>query len=108
MIRLTGILKAFGIIIFVLMLFVLMIEIFGHLSLLYWWRGDYLIGGFVALLIIAIILAIRSRESLSERAEHEERTEAKGRAVKSILRATIVVFGAFLLFILIGITGGHR
>ena len=107
MIRLTGILKAFGMIVFVLMLFFLMMEIFTYPSLFYWWRGDYLVGGFVAILVIAIIFAMRSRESLSERAEYQERTTAKGGAAKSILRATLVAFGAFLLFGLIGLTVGR-
>lgn len=61
--RPTGILGAIGAIILAIALFGVMLWVIGQPSLVSWWRAEYLIGGFVALLIGAVVLANPSKKS---------------------------------------------
>ena len=66
MMRPAGILGAIGIIALTSALLLLMLWIMGQPSLVHWWRAEYLMAGFIALLIGAVLLARRARGHRAE------------------------------------------
>lgn len=62
--RLIGILAAVGTVVAAAGGLLLMLWIIGQPELVLWWRAEYVIGGFVAILIGAIALASRSRKAV--------------------------------------------
>ena len=93
MIRPSGILGAAGTIVLATIILGLMLWLTGHPSLVSWWNAEYLIGGFVALLFGAIILAFRSKENANANSQE------KKVALASLAKGVGIVFGAVLLFL---------
>ncbi len=91
MMRPAGILGAIGIIALTSALLLLMLWIMGQPSLVHWWRVEYLMAGFIAMLIGAVLLARRARG---------HRAETAGAGV-SLAKGIGVVFGAVLLLLLL-------
>jgi len=93
--RPTGILGAIGTIVFAVVLLAVMLWVIGQPNLVSWWRAEYLIGGFIALLIGAVVWASRSKKSATAAAK-----EAGG-AAKSFAKSIGVALGAVLLLLVL-------
>jgi hypothetical protein len=65
--RLIGILGAIGTIVFAVVLLAVMLWVIGQPNLVSWWRAEYLIGGFVAMLIGAIVWIAEVKSLLQRR-----------------------------------------
>jgi hypothetical protein len=94
MTRPTGILGAIGVVFLAAALLALMLWLVGQPNLVSWWRAEYLIGGFVVMLIGAVDLARRSKQSATSTAQ-----KAPG-ALASLVKGIGIVLGALLLLLL--------
>lgn len=90
-----SIVKAFLAIVFVAILIVGIFSIIGHPEWVSWWRAEYLIGGFTALLIGAVIRAIRTRKSSKISEETPVET-----TITALFKGAGVVFTAILLMLI--------
>lgn len=92
--RTAGVLGAIGAIALAGAILVLMFWLLGEPSLVHWWRSEYLMAGFIALLVSAVLLARRSRKPKAESAQ------GVGQAGLSLAIGLGIVFGAVLLLLL--------
>jgi sugar phosphate permease len=92
--RPAGILGAIGAIALASALLVLMVWLLGEPSLVQWWRSEYLMAGFIAMLVSAVLLARRSRKPKAEPAQ------GVGQAGRALAKGLGIVFGAILLLLL--------
>jgi hypothetical protein len=94
MTRPTGILGAIGTVFLAAALLALMLWFVGQPNLVSWWRAEYLIAGFIVMLIGAVGLARRSQKAATSTAQG-----ARG-ALASLVKGIGVVLGALLLVLL--------
>jgi hypothetical protein len=92
--RLAGILGAIAAVVLASAVLVLMFWLLGEPSLVQWWRWEYLMAGFIAMLVSAVLLARRSRKPKVEPAQ------GLGHAGLSLAKGLGLVFGAVLLLVL--------
>jgi sugar phosphate permease len=92
--RTTGILGAIGAIALAGAILVLMFWLLGEPRLVHWWRSEYLMAGFIALLVSAVLLARRSRKPRAEPAQ------GVGQAGLSLAKGLGIVCGAVLFLLL--------
>jgi len=72
-----------------------MVWVIGQPNLVSWWRAEYLIGGFIALLIGAVVWASRSKKSAAAAAEQN------GGTAISFAKGIGVALGAVLLLVVL-------
>ena len=94
----TGILRAIGTIVFAVVLLAVMLWVIGQPNLVSLWRAEYLIGGFIALLVGAVVWASRSK--MSATADAKETKETDGAAI-SFAKGIGVALGAVLLLLVL-------
>lgn len=97
--RFMDIIKAFLAIVFVAILIVGIFSIIGHPEWVSWWRAEYLISGFTALLIGAVVRAIRTRKSskISEETPVETATNAFFKGAGFVFAAILLILITYLL-----------
>ena len=93
--HLIGIIKAFLAIVFFAILIVGMFSLIGHPELVSWWRAEYLIGGFSALLVGVVIQAICTRKSSKISAEKPVET-----TTIAFFKDAGIILGAILLILI--------